>query len=36
MGCWAKFINWLFESNIPVSEQSILRDLVTIGIAEKE
>jgi hypothetical protein len=36
MGCWEKFINWLSLSNIPNSEQSIMRDLITIGIAEKE
>jgi hypothetical protein len=34
MNCWERFINWLNISNIPTSEQSILRDLKTIGIIE--
>ena len=34
MGCFERFINWLNISNIPSSEQSIIRDLKTIGIIE--
>jgi hypothetical protein len=36
MGCWQKFINWLSLANVPDSEKSIMRDLITIGIVEKE
>lgn len=32
MTCWQKFIDWLLVANIPESEQSIIRDLKTIGI----
>ena len=32
MGCFTRLINWLNISNIPTTEQSILRDLLTIGI----
>lgn len=34
MGCLERFLNWLNHNNIPASEQSIMRDLQTIGIAE--
>ena len=30
MGCWDKLLNWINFSNIPSSEQSIIRDLMTI------
>jgi hypothetical protein len=36
MGCLERFIDWLNFSNIPQSEQSIIRDLMKIGIIEKE
>jgi hypothetical protein len=36
MGCVERFLNWLFIENIPNSEQSIIRDLMTIGVIEKE
>jgi hypothetical protein len=32
MGCFEKFLNWLNHSNIPNSQESIMRDLQTIGI----
>jgi len=34
MGCWERFVNWINFKNIPFSEQSILRDLHTIGVAD--
>jgi len=34
MTCIERLINWLSKNNIPGSEQSILRDLQTIGIVE--
>lgn len=34
MGCLERFLFWLNKDNIPNSEQSILRDLQTIGIVE--
>lgn len=37
MSCFERFYNWLnhlFIPNIPTSEQSIMRDLQTIGIIE--
>jgi len=36
MGCWERFLNWLSLANVPDSEKSIMRDLITIGIVEKE
>ena len=38
MNCFKSFYNWLnhfFIPDIPTSEQSIIRDLQTIGIIEK-
>jgi hypothetical protein len=32
MTCWQKFLDWLSMGNMPESEQSIIRDLKTIGI----
>lgn len=37
MSCFQKFYNWInhfFIPNIPNSEESIMRDLQTIGIIE--
>jgi hypothetical protein len=34
MGCLERFFNWLNISNMPTSEQSIIRDLMTIGAIE--
>ena len=37
MFCFERFCNWLnhlFIPNIPTNEQSIIRDLQTIGIIE--
>jgi len=31
MTCFQRFINWINRVNIPTSEQSIIRDLLTIG-----
>ena len=35
MGCFERFIDGLNFSNIPQSEQSIIRDLMKIGIIDK-
>lgn len=35
MSCLERLYNWLSIDNIPSSEKSILRDLMTIGIIEK-
>jgi len=34
MGCFERLVNWLNMSNIPSSEQSIIRDLMTIGVID--
>ena len=32
--CWKRFIDWLSISNIPKSEESLIRDLKTLGAIE--
>ena len=36
MGCFKRFINWIYINNIPTSENSILADLKTIGIINED
>jgi hypothetical protein len=35
MGCFERFMDWLNFSNMPQSEQSIIRDLMKIGIIDQ-
>jgi len=30
MSCFQRFLNWINHKNIPTSEQSIIRDLLSI------
>jgi hypothetical protein len=32
MNCFERLLNWININNIPTSETSLLRDLLTIGI----
>jgi len=36
MGCFKRFLDWLSIESIPASEQSIIKDLQTIGVVEEE